>query len=285
MSEYDKKQIQSGLDEIRRLNLRKQELEKTIKLLERDVEIKTKSLKTMEAEIGRASEAAKTARKEAADAVINLSQARKEQEAGRRDLELQAKAVAKQQADLDAKIAQDIEILTQCNASKSNAKEASQKAQIALTEAKQAQAAAEAIKAEYAPRLEALKASVLAHADQVSKFNAEKQALFDDITASKNRLSQDMALVLAAKKEHEKAISSAAAAQENAHVAEKECRELMKRVDARDEQLRLAENAIQKEKAELVTTKKQLELDRLRLEKLAHDKGIDKELEELRKKQ
>lgn len=104
----------------------------------------------------------------------------------------------------------------------------------------------------------------------------------DDITKSKERLRIDTSNVIVARKELEDAIQAAQTAKGMADTAEKAYRDKLAQVMARDEQLARAEKSLDREKSELIMTKKQIEIDRLRVEKLAHDKDVDKELEKLR---
>lgn len=270
------------LDEVRRLNIRKQELEKQISSLERDAESWRSKAKDYEKQANALSDNCKKARGEAAVAMADLSRQKAELASAKSQAEaMKAEAKSLMEAAKEAQERAN-KTLAQADASKQNAKEAASRA--SATEA------------------------------ATGALMAQNQAILDDIKARSKRLEELSEAFRHKREEHENAmrIDAAKIAQDrekNAISAEllaqgrKISEATMDAANALKLQLREAldkavdrektaleqskryealSKSMEKELREIEQTKKSLQVDRLRFDKLVREKNLEEELKQLR---
>lgn len=270
------------LDEVRRLNIRKQELEKQISGLEREAESWRTKAKDYEKESIALSEACKKARAEAGVASADLNRQRAELAGIRKELETSRKEAQALMASAKETQEQASKTLAQVEATKQNAKEAAARAATAEAEASRLGAKNQAILDDIKDRSKRLEDL---HESFRRKREEHEQTLRLDaakIADDRDRNATSAELLAQGRKTAEAALDAANALKTQLREAVDKAVDREKTAMAQAKRLEDLYKSLEKELREIEQTKKALQVDRLRFDKLVREKNLEEELKQLR---
>ena len=270
------------LDEVRRLNLRKQELEKQISKLESWAEEQKQKTAEYEKQSTAASEACRKARREVADAMKTLSETKARTQDEKDNIDAERASLGLRLAQLEATMKESAALLSQIESSKVNAKQALQKANNAKAEAEAMAISNGQRSADLDSRQKHL-AGVQSYLDKASQdLKTKSDAELAKQTALTHKMLLDSDLLLLTRKDAQRQSDDNVRASQSLKEATEKAIEREKQAVAEQSRYEALVKSMEREKAEIEQLKKSVQIDRLRLDKLAREKGLDEELKRLK---